>query len=498
MADNLICQVQLALAEGDFDTVFEQYDEALRSGRTEVKVGYAFLLWQYYEYPRASELFRELTSEPDLPRDILLAIAKCQFRQARFAAAAETMELAVRRWPNDPNLWHQFASCCERSDRFNTAREACERGLMSAPWHQGLARQLAHVERRQDNLEAAICRLEQFLVEFPWVESWQVRYELAACYDRIGEYCDAWNQLLKAKLVLREQSLLDLKESYRVRRRQAEVTNQVSAADLSRWSRLNISQPRRLALLAGFPRSGTTLLETMLSAHPEVQSTDESGVLVEQFVRPLIRDAESASAALIELRSFDQDQIMAGRNHYFRCTENVIGERLDEHLLIEKDPLLTCDLAIPLRLFPEARFIMPLRDPRDVVLSYYFTMLPFAWNSAPATDIVESAKFYSDVIYHWLNLRQRLPWDWHEVRYEKLVGQPELELERLTSFLGIESTDSMLDHEQRRRAKPISTPTYDDIGRPIYLRSAGRWHHYEEQLAPAMPVLAPLFRHLGY
>lgn len=495
---SLADRVKDAIEEGDFARAFSCYEHALKAGQYELRSEYAFLLWEYYEFSRAQRLFHEIVLEPSTPILTHQAIAKCYFRLGRFEDAAKVMEEAVKRSPQDVELLLQFASCCERSDRFDPAIEACSKALKLEPSHQGLTRQMAHIERRQGDFSAAINRLEQFFVEYSWAENWQVRYELASCLDRVGEYRDAWVNLLEAKLHLRAQSLVDLQTSYSTRRRQAEVAQAITDVDWARWQNLKPTETQSIALLAGFPRSGTTLLETILSSHPSVEGTDESAILTTQFIKPMIWDAEDAFQAVVELRSFDQEQIAAGREHYLRCTRNVLGTDFQNKLLIEKDPLLTCDLALPLRLFPEAKIIMPLRDPRDVITSYFFTMLPFGWNSSPATGIVESAKFYSDVMRHWLILRSRIPWESCEIRYEDLTDEPLQQTQRLSEFLDLDFQPTMLDPSQRRKDKMVSTPTYDDVTKPIYKRSVGRWQNYREFLEPAMAILEPVCKALKY
>ena len=247
-----------------------------------------------------------------------------------------------------------------------------------------------------------------------------------------------------------------------------------------------------------FLGSGTTLLEQMIVGHPDAVGTDETGILGSQFITPLVWQHESAAAALDELRGFDDEQLVAGRETYLHATEQFIGEEINGRLLIEKEPLMTADLPLPLRLLPEASILMPLRDPRDVLVSYFFTMVPLNWNSAPAGDIVDAAHFYADVMRHWLHLRDRLPNPWLEPKYEELAADPEPATRKVASFLGLSWDDALLDRKQRSERKAIRTPTYDDITKPITTRAVGRWKRYEAQLEPAMDILGPYVEAFGY
>jgi hypothetical protein len=250
--------------------------------------------------------------------------------------------------------------------------------------------------------------------------------------------------------------------------------------------------------MAGFPRAGTTLLEQILSTHPAVIGTDETGVLATQFRDPLVFGAASAEAVIAELDALEPEDLAAGREEYFRCTEDVLGEAAGSRLLIEKEPLLTADLALPLRLFPEARILMPLRDPRDVVLSFYFTIVPLAPNSVAAATLDDSCRYFAEVMRHWLWLRDRLdPARWAESRYEDLLADPEGRTRRLVDFLGIGWQPELLAHHRGAR-RAVGTPTYDDVARPLYTRSLERWRNYEPWLEPHLHSLRPLMDAFGY
>lgn len=236
----------------------------------------------------------------------------------------------------------------------------------------------------------------------------------------------------------------------------------------------------------------------MIASHESCVATDETGVLASQFTAPMIWQAATAADAIIELRSLENDQLVAGREAYLRMTKAFLGESVGDRLLIEKDPMMTPDLALPLRLLPEALILMPLRDPRDVIISYYFTMVPLNWNSAPATSLLEACRFYCDCMRHWLVFRQQETFPWRELRYEELVTRPEDTLRQAVTFLDLPWDTAMLDQNRRSARKAVRTPTYDDITKPITDRSVGRWTHYAKYLEPVAGPLAPFLQTFGY
>jgi tetratricopeptide (TPR) repeat protein len=497
-----VASVKAAVDSGEYDKAFDLYEQVLandhESKQNHRRIEYAFLLWDCYEYGRAEAVFTKLLNDPKITLDIIQGIAKAYFKIGRFSDAAEAMRVAGSICPDNPEVFSQLASCLERSNQISPALEAAHQAVRLNPAYRPAIRLLARIDRRNGHYETAIKRLNRHLHDFPKGETWLLRYELAANLDRVGQFDQAWQELLTAKFELLDQGRQDLAASYAIRRRQADMAKAITDEDLVRWHSQPVKNAQPIALLAGFPRSGTTLIESVLTSHPKLLGTDETGILSSQFIRPIVWEAGNVADSLLEIRSFDVDQITAGRDTYFKLTSAVIGAEIGQRLLIEKDPLLTCDLALPLRLFPEARLIMPLRDPRDTVLSYFFTMLPRTWNSAPAIDIVESARFYHDVMRHWLLFRNRLPWPTLEFHYEDLVKEPVNETRRLCQFLQVDFQESMLDPQLRSSQKWITTPTYDEISKPIHSRALSRWKNYHRQMEPALKILDSWAKEFGY
>jgi hypothetical protein len=342
--------------------------------------------------------------------------------------------------------------------------------------------------------------LRDFLEHHTTPFDWGLRYELAAVLDRLEDYESAWHELMRAKSQLHDAARGPLAHSRSIRHRQWELARSVTLADWRRWRRDGAEFPsrQRICFLTGFPRSGTTLLEQMIAAHADAIDTDETGILTSQFIEPIVWKAEDVSTAIVEIRSFDHEQLRVGRDTFLRFTESFLGQPLGGRLLIEKNPLLTADLALPLRLFPEASVLVALRDPRDVVLSYLFTMVPLNWSSAPAVSVPEACQFYAETMRHRLLWRNRLDSPWHELRYEDVVRDAATAIQRVAEFLGLTWDAEMLDERHRSARRAIRTPTYDDVTRPLYARSIGRWRNYVRHLEPGLPFLEPFVQMFGY
>jgi tetratricopeptide (TPR) repeat protein len=243
------------------------------------------------------------------------------------------------------------------------------------------------------------------------------------------------------------------------------------------------------AFVLSFPRSGTTLLEQVLAAHPGVVARDESEALA-TAADHLIRD----DAGLAALARLTTDEAEAARAAYWKQMRREIGEDLAGKVLIDKNPLNSMRLPIIAKLFPGARIIFAERDPRDVVLSgyrrlYYSQMLEFH-------TLDGAARFYDAVMRVTDIYRARLTLEAHTVRHETLVTDFEGEARRVLAFLGLEWTPAVLDFA---RGPVISvTPSAAQVAQGLNTDSVGQWRRYEDALAPVLPILEPWAVELGY
>jgi tetratricopeptide (TPR) repeat protein len=492
-----------AIDAGNSQDALALYERNIREGVTDpiTLVNFGVLLWRLFRFREGEDVFRRLLADPESNTETLRRVAHCYFEVGRFDKSAEVMRVALARMAEpDAATTNTLAWTLEREHRIDDAREHAEAAHAIDPSYGPAVRLLAHLDKRDGQMEQAAHRITEQLRRYSGDFDWGLCYELATVCDRLGRYDEAWTALCQAKLQLAEQAADHLKDSHFIRRRQWELTRSVTSADLRRWhqARDSLTPLKRIALLTGFPRSGTTLLEQIIASHPDVVDTDESGILPSQFIEPIVWKADDVTSAIIEMRAFGIAQLTAGRETFYQLTESYLDQQIGTRLLIEKNPLLTADLPFALRLFPEASLLVALRDPRDAVLSYLFTMVPLNWSSAPAVNVVEACQFYSDTMRHWLWWRRRLEWPSCEIRYEHVIADPMGETKRVAEFLGLSWDSSMLDVRRRSERRAVRTPTYDDITKPLYTRALGRWKNYERYLAPGLNILQPFLEAFEY
>jgi hypothetical protein len=137
--------------------------------------------------------------------------------------------------------------------------------------------------------------------------------------------------------------------------------------------------------------------------------------------------------------------------------------------------------------------------PCDVVLSGFMTRFDPRGGMANFLDLRSLAQLYDGVMDYWRRCREVFPLAVHEMRYERLVDDPETELKPLAAFLGLSWNEGLLDHRRSAAARRhIATPSYAQVAEPLYTRARGRWRRYREAMAPVLPILRPWAERMGY
>lgn len=262
---------------------------------------------------------------------------------------------------------------------------------------------------------------------------------------------------------------------------------------MSFWSAPRILSGAAPVFLVGFVRSGTTWLDQILSSHPDIAVMEEHDHFVDAS-----RDLVIADGELDRIGALSDAQINAYRNAYWRRAEAVLKDDIARPLIIDKAPLNTAQLPLIARLFPEARIIFALRDPRDCVMSAFQQYFQLNVGMAYFLDMQTSAVFYDKVMTIGELTRRKSNLVFHEVRYERVVENFDAEVAAVLNFLGVEWDDSVRDYRETAKRRAVNTPSLRQVIQKPYATSIGKWRNYRDGMASALPVLAPWVEKFGY
>jgi tetratricopeptide (TPR) repeat protein len=244
----------------------------------------------------------------------------------------------------------------------------------------------------------------------------------------------------------------------------------------------------RLAFIMGFPRSGTTLLGSVFAGRANVTVLEERPLLdraIAELAEPDGGVAKLAALSDAEIESYRADFWMRAAR-YGAC----------EGLIIDQTALNTAYLPVILRLFPDAKIVFALRDPRDVVFSAFrrtFGPNPF---TLEFHGLESTARLYDRTMTLAETCRDKLGFALFETRHETLIADFDGETKRLCGYLEIPWDESLRDHHKRHAA--MATRSAAQVRRGLNSEGVGAWRRYATQCAPVLPVLAPWVKQFGY
>lgn len=447
--------------------------------------------------PAIEYLRRSIELKPDVAAAHFF-LGSTMLQQGDALAALEPFERAIELQADYVEAHSKLCEALERSNRLDAMAEALARAQQQCPGsHPALALRRAELLKRKGDFEAARACLE--------ASAWQAAdddvretaaYLLCDLCDRLDATDEAFGHADMANRITRTTLAAQRVDPGAYFRLLDELSRSVDALDESGRQALKVEDGRAdPVFIVGFPRSGTTLLNTILQTHREVQVLEEVAT-----VYPLESELRKMFGGYGEgLAQLDTGHVAKLRDVYFGEIDNHIPP--DEHasVIVDKLPLNIVHAGLIQRVFPGAKFLFAQRHPCDAVLSCY--MRNFRINEAMinCTDLEGTAKLYDRVMALWSQYRNLFPLAVHTVRYEALVSDFEATVTECLSFLGLEWEEGlrnfMVTEINRGR---IGTPSYNQVTEDLYAEASGRWQRYRSYLEPVLPGLLDWADRMGY
>ncbi len=392
-----------------------------------------------------------------------------------------------------------FATILERLHRVDEAQAMMER-LDNDPLLDGdreklvlsavLADRAGRHEESHRHLSVALQNHQEF------IHRHHLLYPLARAADALGRYEEAYaaaEEAHRSQLAFLEAvfgpSSKDASQLFTL------TADGCDRDDVATWESLAPQAEQDSPIfIVGFPRSGTTLLEQALDAHPLLQSMDE-----QPFLRNAVTEVAECGirypAELGKLRGHTLEDIRA--RYWDRARKR--GRLLPGQRLVDKNPLNLVLLPLIRRLFPDARIIVAIRHPYDTLLSCFLQHFRSPRLAVLCRDMATLASAYSSAFGFWYSQWPLLRPQSYELQYERLATDFPTEIRKLCDFLQLPWHDAMLAPGEHARAKGfIMTPSYAQVTRPVNNRSVGRWKHYEQHFTEVSPILKPWIERWGY
>lgn len=400
--------------------------------------------------------------------------------------------------PADPAALNHLALFLVRVNQVEEAEPYARMACMQLPDNPACNNLLAIIETRLGQWDEARARFEG-IVEANRVPEQTTRalQELVGVLDHLGEYDAAFDACSRAKSMFRQIPAFKKYDPDFIFRTIARNKAGFDRALLQRWKPADFADTLPVPVfLIGFLRSGTTLTEQVLAAYPEVFSSDENS-LIHGLVQQL-RQLTGTEDVATGLRKIGLTTARELRALYWRRVREEYGAEALNKRFVDKVALNSIDVGLISTLFPEAKILFALRDPRDVCLSCYQQ----AFQPSNVTVNLSSwdgvAKQYAAVMDYWLSVREHIAPAYVEIRYEDTVADLEASMRRVLALMGLEWVPEVAAFHERARGRYIATPSFADVSQPIYQRSVARWRRYERHYQPILPVLVPYIEAFGY
>jgi tetratricopeptide (TPR) repeat protein len=489
--------------------------------------------WEQLDYSKGIHLYeRAARKEPGNPAH-LLNLAQAYAQRYDFSSAERQIEKAVKISANSTSTLEEAARICLNLEliemafryfkRASRKKEVTTDSLVNLidicirdKRLEEVAEFLACADRQDPRVrfqEAALMGVQgktseaetlfrELLANPTTGGSVRIRalYKLGGILDGAGQFDAAMTAWQEAK-TLHIVYAAPFKENLQhMQSRAVEMEQTITTEVLNRW-RADVAklQPaRRIALLCGHPRSGTTLLEQVLDGHSDVISAEETNLMHDEAYLPIIRDLPEGTGILQALDAASPKLLARARDNYFNCANRLLHQKIGNRLLLDKNPSLNLMIPMVVRVFPETKFLVALRDPRDVVMSCFMQALPLTPISSTYLSLETTVKQYANVMGFWLEMRPRMGDRWMEVRYEEMVDDLPTVARSVLEFLGLNYEENILKFYEHARAKRVRSPSHADVRKPIYRAAVGRWRNYQKYLNPHIAELERFLKAFNY
>ena len=430
------------------------------------------------------------------------AAMQCRLGQAYelvqdLVAARNAHLRALALAPDNPEVLGRLAFLATRNGSWAEARAYAERSLAADNSHFTAHLVIATVDTEEGAYDAAEQRLSTLLSD----ETMSPNNRFLAV-GRLGDLRDRQNRIVDAMAAF-TASKLEGRKLYPARLTPDGLTLSetvsLMTAYFERLPSLSDAEKKPAStgaathfFLLGFPRSGTTLLEQVLASNPNVATLEE---------RDPAREAVAAfmpkSRKLRALAEASEETLDGYRERYWRNVRKH-GVEPTNRIFVDKGPIYTVNMPVLARLFPQAKFLFAIRDPRDVVLSCFRRRFGVNPTSFEFLTLEGTARFYAAVMRLGEIYRDKLALDVFELRHESLVDDFDGQTRALCNFMGLPWDEAMRRFSDRSKIGAISTVSGSQIARGLNRDGIGQWRRYAEQLGPVLPILQPWVEKFGY
>ncbi|MEJ2455757.1 MAG: sulfotransferase [Candidatus Thiodiazotropha sp.] len=471
-------KIGLALAKNDEEHLAMGWlHKALLADPEDMLVGtmYANALHKMREYEAAYDLFRQiLAQKPDSPQ-VMHLYAVLLMDMERNEEAIEVITRARELASDDYNIQMNLATAYVYAGKFTEAREIYKRIMQRKPEFSEAFLYYSEITPMAEDNELAdvIVQHEQHTSDVKQKEEYN--FALAKIFEDKQDYHRSFQHLSRACSLHKQR--YGYNEAANLQGIQ--LIKSIFKEDFMRRFEGCGNASTQPYFVLGMPRSGTTLVEQILSSHPDVVGGGELTVM-----DSIVRDhaAMMDMPMVHSLEKITCDQIADLALEYLQMTASMGAA--DKHL-VNKLPHNFLYIGLIALMFPNAKIICLKRNPMAICFSCYKKR--FVKGHDYSFDLKDLGRYYlayEDLMRHWYRL---LPGRIYTADYEKLTGDFESETRKLIDYCGLEWNDACLTFHKNKRA--VRTASQAQVRNPIYRKAVAFWQHFETELKPLSDII---------
>ncbi len=424
---------------------------------------------------------------------LLQGLAERYIQLGLFREADGLYQKALKLAPNDPGLLYNAATAAVALGKMKEAELWLDKVITARPGDYDAYYNRATLRRwREDDnhIEAMEALLKAGTPDHKGAV--QLFYALAKEYEDLGKPEQSFGHLQRGANLRASMMRYDVRQDVETMAKIAEVfaphSRHIPATDSGIYdtdsatlSTTNATPENRTkpVFIVGLPRTGTTLVDRILSSHTEVASLGEISDLASAIVR--LAGPVQNRMELIEKSA--EINFVSLSKQYAKST----SERgLDAPVLIDKTPANFLYLGIIARAMPDARIVHLKRHPLDACYAIYKTLFRMGYPYSYRLDqLADYYIAYEKLMTHW---HEVMPGQILDLQYENLVHGTKTEARKLLAHCGLEWHDAVLAFHEN--TSPSATASAAQVRRPVYSSSIGRWRDHAAGLEPLIERLA--------
>jgi tetratricopeptide (TPR) repeat protein len=456
----------------------------LAPGFAAARHNYATVLYRHNKPVEAlAELDRLLAADPDNPAYLNLKAAALG-RIGEYDAAIEHYARVLQRHTGHPKTWMSYGHALKTVGRQADAIEAYRRALALQPglgevwWSLANLKTVTFSDEDRTAMEGQLAR-----ADLSPEDRFHLHFALGKALEDQRSWAASFDHYARGNALRRQTLGYDAEETaLHVRRSRALFTADFFAARAGQGT----PAPDPI-FVVGLPRSGSTLVEQILSSHSQVEGTQELPDII-AMARALGGRARKASGGVYPdmLGGLSPDELRALGEEYLQRAG--VHRKLGRPFFIDKMPNNWAHVGLIQLILPNAKIVDARRHPLGCGFSAF--KQHFARGQGFSYDLIDLGRYYGDYVALMEHFVAILPGRIHRVIYERMVADPEAETRALLAYCGLPFEEACLRFYENDRA--VRTASSEQVRRPIFTDAADHWRNYEPWLDPLKAALGPV------